>query len=113
MKRFKISLVLEGDLEDEKHAADTVQALIEGTYPPEREVDGGIVASKIEAEEAKQSTDHREEIYKLVQHTLDFCGNTIQALYEYCAENNLDCKKFEGVRFKATEDFHRKTEVKK
>ncbi len=54
MKKFKVSFVFEGDLEDEKHATDTVQALIEGTYPPERETKGGIAASKIEALEVKK-----------------------------------------------------------
>jgi hypothetical protein len=54
MQKFKISFVLEGDFEDEKHAEDTVQALIEGTYPPEREIDGGIAVSNIEASEVKE-----------------------------------------------------------
>jgi len=53
MKKFKITFVLEGDFEDEKHAKDTVIALVEGTYPPEREMDGGISASNIEAREVK------------------------------------------------------------
>jgi len=113
MKTFKISLVLEADLEDEKQAVDLVQALIEGTYPPEREVDGGIAASKIEAEEVKQSTDHREEIFKLVQTTLDFCGNAFSAVKEYCLENDLRWQDFEDTRFKAIEDYYKKTEVKK
>lgn len=114
MKKFKISLVLEGDLEDEKHAADTVQALIEGTYPPDREVDGGIAASSIEAEElGRSAVDHQANIYKLVQSTLIFCGNTLGAVLDYCRENNLLWRDYEEVRFKATMDFNEKMEVKK
>lgn len=51
---------------------------------------------------------YRKTIYELVQNTLDFCGNTLEALKEYCIENDLDWRKFEDIRFKATEDFYEK-----
>ena len=113
MKKFKISFVLEGEFEDEKHAAKTVLELMEGSFPLEREMDGGIAASHIEASEVKDRKDHQVEIYKLVQNTLDFCGNTFEAVKDYCRENNLRWADFEEVRFNATMDFNKKTEVKK
>ena len=56
---------------------------------------------------------HQENIYKLVQNTLDFCGNTLEAVKNYCAENGLDWRDFEGTRFLATKNFNEKPEVKK
>ena len=56
---------------------------------------------------------HQQEIYKLVQNTLDFCGNTWEAVKDYCAENDLDWRDFEGTRFLATKTFNEKTEVTK
>ena len=56
MKRFKMTFIFEGDLEDKNHAKDTLQALIEGTYPPEREMDGGITVSNIKANELDENT---------------------------------------------------------
>ena len=59
MKTFKISFVLEGDFDDEKHAEKAVHELIDRAYPPEREFDGTTVqqldvASNIEAREVKR-----------------------------------------------------------
>jgi hypothetical protein len=51
---------------------------------------------------------HQQKIYKLVQNTLDFCGNTLEAVEQYCLENNLRWEDFEGVRFQATQDFNKK-----
>ena len=46
-------------------------------------------------------------VYRLVQDTLNFCGNTLEAVKEYCAENNLDWKDFEGIRFETIQDFYK------
>jgi len=46
-------------------------------------------------------------VYRLVQNTLDFCGNTLEAVKEYCAENNLDWRDFESIRFEAIKDYHK------
>lgn len=51
---------------------------------------------------------HETAIYELVQNTLDFCGDTLQALKEYCLENELEWEEFEYVRFGATRDFYDK-----
>jgi len=49
---------------------------------------------------------HKQAIYDLVQNTLDFCGNTLEASKEYCLENNLDWQQFENVRLKAIDEYY-------
>ena len=49
---------------------------------------------------------HKQAIYELIQNTENFCGNTLEAMKEYCAENNLDWKDFEDTRLNALNDFY-------
>ena len=51
--------------------------------------------------------EHMNAIYRLVQNTLNFCGNTLEASKEYCLENGLDWKEAEAIRFEAIKDFHK------
>ena len=54
-----------------------------------------------------KKSKHEIEISWIVHNTLDFCGNTLEAVKDYCAENNLNWRDFEGVRFEAIKDFHK------
>ena len=51
-------------------------------------------------------SNHEVEISWLVHNTLNFCGNTLEAVKDYCAENNLDWEDFKDVRFQAIQDFY-------
>lgn len=46
-------------------------------------------------------------VYRLVQNTLNFCGNTLEAVKEYCSESGLNWRDFETVRFEAIQDFYK------
>lgn len=47
-----------------------------------------------------------EEITELVHNTLDFCGNTLEAVKDYCKENNIKFDNdIEQIRFHATMNY--------
>ena len=48
---------------------------------------------------------HEQAIYKLVQATMEFCGGTLEAMKDYCFENNLKWGEWEYVRFSAETDY--------
>ena len=55
----------------------------------------------------KEREQHEEAIYRLVYTTMDFLGDTLEAVKDYCYENGLDHSDsiWEIIRFKALREY--------